>query len=117
MKFDELVRKIDDHVQEYYLPYLDEEQRELVRPGQFVHENNDSDMVVGFISMRSDHGYNICLFDARHIDALPAHARPRSGRQDMDWVAEQLEFALLENPGMRKHWIDAVNGKTVDATS
>lgn len=114
MTFDELVDKIGGGmVQEYFLPHSDDT-RENALPGQFVYENNDSDTVIGFVSMVSQFGFNICLFDAKKRTELPEEARPRSGAQDLDWVTRQLEYALQENPAMREHWITAVNTKPLE---
>ena len=98
---------LTNKVQEYFLPF-NEGQEELVRSGQFVYENNDSDIVCGFISTVNEYGYNICLFDALDTQALPVYAHLCAGPQSIDWVMQKLELALLANPSMREQWVKAL---------
>lgn len=101
-------------VQEYWLPFLDQYQAENIRPAQFVHENDESDYVTGFISEVLSYGYVICLFDPIDINKLPITVDPRNESLDQNQIAARLETALSKNEFMRDPWARIVNGETLE---
>lgn len=109
----QVVGMMNGKVQKYTMPHNEDDSRELARPGQFVHESNESDMVSGFITAVDDYGMTFCLFDAIEYKDLPRNAVPVQGEMTKDEMAEELRVALELNPGMKLAWAKAINGETV----
>lgn len=93
-------------VQEYWLPHNGDTLKNA-RPGQFVYKNSSS-CIAGFIARVDGQGFVICLFDAVTPKALPVNSFAITDEQSTNWVAKQLEVALIKNPDIREHWVAAV---------
>lgn len=114
MKLHQLAVLNSSRVQKYKLPHNDDGSRELARPGQFVHESNESEMVAGFITNVDEDGMTFCLFDARDFKTLPKNAIPIAGELTKEEMVNELAAALELNPDMKPYWVKAVNGETLE---
>lgn len=80
------------------------EEPELAAPGQFVFEDNDSDLVTGFIYSVNGEEIEIVLFepaDLSDIDMI------KFTEEEQNWPGLLLE-ALNKNPDMKRYWEENV---------
>lgn len=80
---------------------------EHAKPGQFVHRDNESDMVIGFIDYVSDTHMALMLFEPKEID-LNDYPDVIPISSSCDWLTRIREI-FQEDPEIASIWSDIID--------
>lgn len=84
------------------------EDPEMAAPAQFVFEDNDSDLVTGFIYSVNGDEIEIVLFEPADLSDVDIVSFIEG---EQNWPS-LLNEALETNPDMKPYWFDALNINT-----
>lgn len=88
---------------------MSEDNFENARPGQFVHRDNDTDEVSGFISAVDKDRYELEICTFEQIEAPKAMLRSIADRMTMDECAVLLRSITEQDPDIHEAWVNLVN--------
>jgi hypothetical protein len=105
MKLDEIKQQ---KVQRYRLR-MTQDNFENARPGMFVHKNDDSPEVDGFISAVDKDRYEMEICTFHPVDPPKNMLRAVSHSMSMDECAQLLRSITDQDPEVKEAWINLVN--------